>query len=50
MKHALLTLALNLPAIALAAVAGMAEAYEMPWASITLAAIAVVVTINTSEE
>jgi len=49
MKHALLTLGLYLPAIALAAAACMAVADGMPWASITLATIAMLCTAATGQ-
>jgi len=49
MKHALLTLGLYLLAIAPAAVAGMTGAYEIPWASITLATIAMLCTVATGQ-
>jgi len=49
MRSAVILLVLNLPAIALAAVAGMAVAYEMPWTSITLATIAMLCTVATGQ-
>jgi len=49
MRSAVILLGLYLLAIAPAAVAGMAVAYEMPWASITLATIAMLCTVATGQ-